>query len=1133
MYKFIAYSVLFTLAFSACQHVTDSNKTSITKEEKIGALAMQEFEMTKDPATNTVPRDRLYKIQQNITQYQNKSVNIEWNERGPDNFAGRVRAMILDLNDPSGTTLWAGGIAGGLWKCTDIYGNYQWESIAGFDGNVAVSSIVQNPDNPNEMYLGTGEGWFNGDAYRGNGIYKSTDGGINWTRLQSTQGNEFRYIQKMLISNNRIFACTRDEGIQISDDGGFSWTKSLGNGQFGFSERAADIERSNDGTLYASAGIQTQDGIYKSTDNGDSWQYFDIDMPDYARIEMAVAPNNSDVVFGLVQDESTNGAEIILKTTDGGENWEQIEGPSAFGMDNFARNQAWYDLSIGIDPTNEDRVFIGGVDLLATQNGGNNWTQISQWFGGNNKQYVHADQHVVLYLDETGDRVAFANDGGIWISTNAKSSVPSIFNINKNFNITQFYSCDIHPDATLDYFIGGTQDNGTHRFTDPGINATDRITGGDGSYCHIDQDNPNIQISSTVYNNYRITLDNWESAESANTDETEGYFINPTDYDDFHDKLYASGNPGVLNIVDVYTKEIEPLEIPIISTERITAIKVHPTDPNKVYVGTNSGSVIRIDSLLTNPDFIDLSNATTFIRSIELNPQNTEEIVVTNSGFGVNSVFYSNNGGESFQNIEGNLPDMPVRWAVFNPINSNGIILATELGIWNTNFIDGSNTGWGLSSENLPLTRVDMLKVREADNLLIAATHGRGMYTSSSYEGNFIYIDKAYAEDVENKDSEIKDGCFVSHTLEFTIIINEPENDTLFFKLNHEEVSAIRGVDFEYDDEQYLFIAPNEKEVPFTIEIYGDYMLQGQREFIMQAEGINNDYFEDMIIKIDDEEKSYEQFNVRIRRDPSPTLHSFSHSGNDVIFADNDSLWLVMTGEIDNATDCLYSRMLYNNDERVLETDIYTVSPKIVYISNEVEANEFQLKLFLNNSELGKLEDEVIYGLYNPDSLSDFENIVWQIVEEANVVELGFSKNFGEFKYMGPGSYTLGFTLIDADMDGYYSDVDCDDDNPDINPGAVDIEGNGIDENCDGEDIFVQTTEINISYKIYPNPAIDQVIIDMDPTYFQAARIYSINGLEVGQSNTRTIDISTLAKGIYWLNIQTPNGPIVEKIVKM
>lgn len=1139
MIKSFLSLLLFTLSLilvTSCSQETvksSVNSKKMTKEEKIGALAEQEFEMTKDPATNTIPRERLFKIQEQIKQYQDKSlVNISWNERGPDNFAGRVRSMILDVNDPTGTTMWTGGVAGGLWKCTNIYGEFQWESIPGFKGNVAISSIVQNPDQPNEMFVGTGEGWFNGDAYRGNGIYKSVDGGENWVRLQSTQGNEFRYIQKLLFNNGRLFACTRDRGIQMSDDGGLSWTKSLGNGQFGFSERAADMERSNDATLYAAAGIQTQDGIYKSIDNGETWEYFDIEMPDYERIEIAVAPNNSDVVYGLVQDANTNGTEIILKTTDGGNNWEQLNGPSAFGMDNFARNQAWYDLSIGIDPTDEDRVFIGGIDLLASKNGGNNWNQITQWFGGNNKQYVHADQHAVLFLDETGDRVAFSNDGGIWISTNAKNTVPTINNINKNLNITQFYSCDIHPDPNLEYMIGGTQDNGTHRFTNTGINATDRIVGGDGSYCHIDQDNPNIQIASTVYNSYRITLDNWESSESASTDETEGYFINPTDYDDFHDKLYASGNPGVLNVVDVYTQEIEPVEIPLISSERISAIKVHPTDPNKVYLGTNSGSVIRIDSLLTNPQFIDLSNATTFIRSIEVNPNNTDEIVVTNSGYGVNSVFYSNNAGSNFQNIEGNLPDMPVRWAVFDPINPNGIILATELGIWTTNDINENNTGWGLSSVDLPLTRVNMLKIREADNLLVAATHGRGIYTSNSYEGNFIYLDNAYVEDKENRDSELKDACAVSHNLEFTVIINETETDTLFFKLDHENLSARRGVDFEYDENQNLFIAPNEKETNFTIDIYGDYMLQGERDFKMLVNGINNDYFEDLIVKIEDEERSFDEFVLRIRKNPSPTLHSFSHSGNDVIFSDNDSLWLVMTGEIDNLDDCLQTRMLHNNDDRVLETDIYTVSPKIVYISNEVEANEYLLKLFLNNSELGKLEDDIIYGLYNPDSLTNFEDITWDIIEEAKIVELGFSKNYGEFKYVGPGSYTLGFTLVDADMDGYYSDVDCDETNPDINPGAVDIEGNGIDENCDGEDIFVSISEQELEINIHPNPTQSVVNIELAQAKLISVEVYNIQGALVLNSKGSVVDLSTLNNGVFIFKIETDLGILVEKILK-
>ena len=238
----------------------------------------QLMSMTMDPILGRRTPEALLKARDLIKKghYKNhKDFTLErWTERGPVNVGGRTRAIVIDQNDPTGNTVWAGSVGGGLWKTVNFLSeDITWSPINDFFQNIAISSIVQDPNNLSVMYFGTGEGWFNGDAIRGLGIWKTVDGGANWEQLSSSNNYVFAYIQKLAINTEgHIYACTREGGLQRSVDGGTSWTKILGGGiGGGFSNRAADIEVAANGDLYASFGIFSSDGIYKSTNSGATW----------------------------------------------------------------------------------------------------------------------------------------------------------------------------------------------------------------------------------------------------------------------------------------------------------------------------------------------------------------------------------------------------------------------------------------------------------------------------------------------------------------------------------------------------------------------------------------------------------------------------------------------------------------------------------------------------------------------------------------------------------------------------------------------------------------------------------------------------------------------------------------------
>ncbi|HLG35857.1 MAG TPA: hypothetical protein VI757_13320, partial [Bacteroidia bacterium] len=239
-----------------------------SKKDMVEQAIMHEFEITKDLALNIVPRDRLiqaYKYAEELRTTNRAAIpNFNWVERGPNNFGGRTRSILVDPNDGTKKKVFAASPGGGLWKCADItLSTPGWVPINDFFANLSVTTITYNPLNTMEMYFGTGEGWQNADAIRGNGIWKSNDGGVTWTQLSSTTGSSYYYVQKILVHpvTGDVYAATRS-GLFRSQNGGTTWTKVLGAGTGGVSDRIADLEIASDNTLYAAAGIFQTDGIY-------------------------------------------------------------------------------------------------------------------------------------------------------------------------------------------------------------------------------------------------------------------------------------------------------------------------------------------------------------------------------------------------------------------------------------------------------------------------------------------------------------------------------------------------------------------------------------------------------------------------------------------------------------------------------------------------------------------------------------------------------------------------------------------------------------------------------------------------------------------------------------------------------
>ena len=406
----------------------------------------------------------------------------------------------------------------------------------------------------------------------------------------------------------------------------------------------------------------------------------------------------------------------------------------------ITRGQYWYDMSIAVDPNNEAVVFVGGVDLFKTSNSGSTWQQVSHWYGGYTFQNVHADQHIAIYEPGNSNVIYFGNDGGIWRSANATAAIPTISSRHDNYNVTQFYGCAMHPTAYSNYFLAGAQDNGSHQFTAGGLGSTTQVTGGDGCFTHIDQDQSQYQFTSYVYSNYYRSTDGGATFNSVSGGTNTGSFVNPSDYDNISNNFYASYNNGtysrILNIPA--SSALTSVTIASFGGGYVTHVSCSQNTANKVFFGLNNGRVVRID----NAD--QATPTETYINSgfgmpggsvscIAIENGNDNHLLVTYSNYGSVSVWETTNGGTSWTSVEGNLPDMPVRWALFNPTNNLQALLATELGVWSTDLLNGASTNWASSNSGLANVRVDMLQIRSSDNLVAAATHGRGLFTSDVF----------------------------------------------------------------------------------------------------------------------------------------------------------------------------------------------------------------------------------------------------------------------------------------------------------------------------------------------------------------------------------------------------------------
>lgn len=714
------------------------------------------------------------------------SVLTTWTSLGPSNQGGRTRALLIDPGNAN--VMYAGGVAGGVWKSTDAGGT--WTPMAQLSmSNLAVVSLAFDPTTTSTLYAGTGEGVFNIDAIRGAGIFKSTNAGATWTQLASTNTSAFYYTMSLAVSprdSQRLYAATRS-GLYRSNNGGGSWTTLVSNSS-GCTQVVLQPSGAS-GYVFASCGNFSQGTVYRGLDDGTSSVSSVLGLAGQGRSSLALAPSNQAILYVLAAQatagggpgsDGLHGVYRSLSNGDPGSFTTQVNGTTApgstaakinqlllsnpvvalytecgFGTSSYL-NQGWYDNVIAVDPVDPNRVWAGGIDLWRSDDGGVTWGTSGYWWfsKGVNPEYHHADQHGVVFhpgFNGSTNTVMFGlSDGGIERLDNARAPVNTTLgqicgspvagggawvDRNNGYVTTQFYHGAVYPDGQT--YLGGLQDNGTKRGT-TASSAWATLNGGDGGYAAVDTQGDALASNDVLFLettgiSIRRSVNGGSSFSSATSGISDPgplfivpFAMNAGD----RDQLWTGGR-YIWRTTNQATSWTQASALAC-GSGSVSAIATHPLDGNRVIVGMSDGCYQYQTGALSTTSATAWPSGTiasAYISSLAWDPNDVNVAYATLSRFGTN-LYKSTNGGATWTASVGTgptaLPAVPALSVVVNPGDSQQVFVGTDLGVFTS--IDGG-ASWYLENTGFANTPVEALAFNDtAPRQLYAFTHGRGAW---------------------------------------------------------------------------------------------------------------------------------------------------------------------------------------------------------------------------------------------------------------------------------------------------------------------------------------------------------------------------------------------------------------------
>ena len=706
-------------------------------------------------------------------------IDAEQNYQGAGPDAGQVVGIAIDPRNTSDNVVYAAFNDGGLWKTTD--GGSTWKPLTDYMQSLSTGAVVLDPANPSIVYVGTGNIYNNG-YFKGVGVYRSIDGGDTFSTVAGNTSLNGKGINLMVMPAANTLLVATNKGLYRSGNSGNTFTQISVGGTSGAFITDIDLDTQNSNTVYASVYGQ---GIFKSTDGGATfpagasnnlWDATHTGAPTSGYGFVSFAQSTTDSGNTMYADaQSTAGCTIpncprnfagMWKSTDGGATWSNITSTANAGgqLDGC---QCGYDQTIGVDPVDANKVYIGFQELWYSSNGGaSNFSNISA-------NDIHWDHHALVFSPPNhrtgGDpttRVWVGNDGGIAYSDDASSFT----NRNGAMATNLFRAMDIgHGAGNNDYSYGGAQDTGTmrHRPSDSGTQWHESVDA-DGGPTAVSWQDPTkaFGISNGQFIRTTDGGNSWIRPGSNDikcVPMSAGAAVDPND----GNHVYV---PGAAKAADACGPALTrglwrsvdggasfPTEISVPSD--ITYIATTPTDSNLVWVGLANGQVaVSTDAQGATPSFAAKSVAGApgglAPAQIAIDPGNTDRVVVVYPGYTnislpsrTKHVFLTTDAGSTWTDIGGTagdptqmVPDLPILSVVIDPQTTpHSIIVSSDLGVLRTqdNGATWQVLGLGLPNVDAPSLQIDSTVT---PSLLRVGTYGRSAFELTSATGPLLGI---------------------------------------------------------------------------------------------------------------------------------------------------------------------------------------------------------------------------------------------------------------------------------------------------------------------------------------------------------------------------------------------------------